>query len=206
MSETVVPANQSHSRRLAREVAFQTLYMQRVGNPDMESALTVASSRHILSGPAAEFVRTIVAGINETYEELDSKIEPLLAGGWTLSRIAISDLIVLQIAAYELFHIDEMPPKVTISQAVELAKRFGSSESGSFVNGVLGNLLLQSPKADWEAPILVDPEPEEDNVIVLHDPDEEKPEEDSEEVVVGSWVIKNESEEISGEPAEDEPI
>jgi transcription antitermination protein NusB len=130
----------------------------------------------------------------------------LLAGGWTLSRIAISDLIVLQIAAYELFYIEEMPPKVTISQAVELAKRFGSSESGAFVNGVLGNLLLQSPKADYEAPILVDPEPEEDNVIVLHDPDEEKPEEDSEEVVVGSWVIKNESDEPEGEPTEDESI
>jgi transcription antitermination protein NusB len=205
MSE--LPAsNQSHSRRLAREVSFQTLYMQRVGNPDMESALTVASSRHDLSGPATEFVRTIVTGINETYEELDRKIEPLLAGGWTLSRIAISDLIVLQIAAYELFYIEEMPPKVTISQAVELAKRFGSSESGAFVNGVLGNLLLQSPKADYEAPILVDPEPEEDNVIVLHDPDEEKPEEDSEEVVVGSWVIKNESDEPEGEPTEDESI
>ncbi len=201
MSETA-PSNQSHSRRLAREVAFQSLYMQRVGNPDMESAIAAATSRHVLSGVATEFVRTIVEGINKTYEELDAKIEPLLAGGWTLARIAISDLIVLQIAAYELFHLEDMPPKVTISQAVELAKRFGTSESGAFVNGVLGNLLLQSPKADWEAPILVDPEPEEDNVIVLHDPDEEKPEEESQEVVVGSWVIKNETE----EPAEDEPI
>ncbi|MFM9872635.1 MAG: transcription antitermination factor NusB [Fimbriimonadaceae bacterium] len=194
MSEPEV-SNQSHSRRLAREVAFQTLYMQKVGNPDMDSALAAATSRHQLSSVAAEFVQTIVKGINETYEELDGKIAPLLAGGWTLGRIAISDHVVLQIAAYELFHLEDMPPKVTISQAVDLAKRFGSAESGAFVNGVLGNLLTQSPKADWEAPILVDPELEEDNVIVLHDPDEEKPEDESEEVVVGSWVIKNESDE-----------
>lgn len=205
MSEPEI-SNQSHSRRLAREVAFQTLYMQKVGNPDMKLALASATSRHHLSNVASEFVETIVKGVNNTYEELDRMIEPLLKGGWSLDRIAISDHVVLQIAAYELFHLEEMPPKVTISQAVDLAKRFGSAESGAFVNGVLGNLLNQSPKAGWEAPILVDPEPEEDNLILLHDPDEEKPEEETEEVIVGSWVIKNESDEPEGDLSEDEPI
>jgi N utilization substance protein B len=56
----------------------------------------------------------------------------------------------LILAAYELLHLPEMPPKVTIDEAVSLAKRFGSADSGKFVNGVLGSLLKATPKQSWQ--------------------------------------------------------
>lgn len=196
-------ATPSHSRRLSREVAFQAIYMEFISELDDDTALNTAMSRHTLSGAATEFITELVNGVWREVHFLDEKIEPFLAHGWTLSRIAVSDLVVLRMATYELYFMEDMPPKVTISQAVDLAKRFGTADSGSFVNGVLGNLIVSSPKAEWEAPILVDPEPEEDNVIELLDfENSEEPIEVEEDVKVGSWVIKRDTDNLT----DDEPV
>lgn len=193
----------SHSRRLSREVAFQAIYMEYISELDDDTALETAMARHTLSPASQEFITEVVNGVWREVHELDAKIDPFLAKGWTLTRIAVSDLVVLRMAAYEFFFMPEMPPKVTISQAVDLAKRFGTADSGSFINGVLGNMLKASPKAEWEAPIVVDPEPEEDNVIHLHDTDEDEEEPQVEEdVKVGSWVIKRDTD----EPTNNEPV
>lgn len=196
MSEDV--SAPSHSRRLAREIAFQALYVCKVGGTELKEAQKIAISRHTLAPDSVEFVTTLVTGVADHAERLDSIISPFLADGWTLSRIAISDHVILQIAAFEILEMPEMPPKVTISQAVELAKRFGSSESGRFVNGVLASLLPQTPKANWEGQIITDdfqesePEP---NVIELEfDAAGEEPAE--EDAKVGAWVIKREDEPI----------
>jgi transcription antitermination protein NusB len=197
MPETdITPSN---SRRLAREVAYQSLYMAKIGGLSQTEAQQIAESRHTLSADSIEFITNLVTGVIAEHEALDQQLEPLLAEGWTLSRIAVSDHVILHIAAYELLHLPDMPPKVTISQAVDLAKRFGSAESGRFVNGVLANLLVQSPKSNWEAPIVDDSIPESE-VIELDfapDPDEEPTEEPIEEsVTAGSWVIKRDDEPI----------
>jgi N utilization substance protein B len=197
MPETdITPSN---SRRLAREVAYQSLYMAKIGGLSQTEAQQIAESRHTLSADSKEFITNLVTGVIAEHEALDQQLEPLLAEGWTLSRIAVSDHVILHIAAYELLHLPDMPPKVTISQAVDLAKRFGSAESGRFVNGVLANLLVQSPKSNWEAPIVDDSIPESE-VIELDfapDPDEEPTEEPIEEsVTAGSWVIKRDDEPI----------
>jgi N utilization substance protein B len=197
MPETdITPSN---SRRLAREVAYQSLYMAKIGGLSQSDAQKIAESRHTLSADSKQFITNLVTGVIAEHETLDQQLEPLLAEGWTLSRIAVSDHVILHIAAYELLHLPDMPPKVTISQAVDLAKRFGSAESGRFVNGVLANLLIQSPKSNWEAPIVDDSIPESE-VIELDfapDPDEEPSEEPNEEsVTAGSWVIKRDDEPI----------
>lgn len=189
----------SNSRRLAREVAYQSLYMAKIGGLSQSEAQQIAESRHTLSADSKQFITNLVTGVIAEHDTLDQQLEPLLAEGWTLSRIAVSDHVILHIAAYELLHLPDMPPKVTISQAVDLAKRFGSAESGRFVNGVLANLLIQSPKSNWEAPIVDDSIPESE-VIELEfapDPDEEPSEEPNEEsVTAGSWVIKRDDEPI----------
>lgn len=189
----------SNSRRLAREVAYQSLYMAKIGGLSQSEAQQIAESRHTLSADSRQFITNLVTGVIAEHEALDQQLEPLLAEGWTLSRIAVSDHVILHIAAYELLHLPDMPPKVTISQAVDLAKRFGSAESGRFVNGVLANLLLQSPKSNWESLIVDDSIPESE-VIELDfapDPDEEPSEEPNEEsITAGSWVIKRDDEPI----------
>lgn len=187
-------ANQSHSRRLARELAFQALYMRHIGSVDRKTAIETALVRQPMAEDAAVFVDMVVSGVDSETTFLDKQIEPFLAKGWTLSRIAVSDLIVLRLAAYEMFFQPDIPPKVTISQAVDLAKRFGTAESGSFVNGVLGNLLEASPKADWIPPVLDGGDGiEADNTVELPmgQPESDEPDEPpSDDATVGSWVIK----------------
>lgn len=196
MPETAAD-NLSHSRRLAREIVFQALYMQHVGAADRESAIKTALDRHPMADDASDFVRMVVSGVESTVDSLDEAVEPFLAKGWTLARIAVSDLIVLRLAAYELFYQPDIPPKVTISQAVDLAKRFGTADSGAFVNGVLGNLLQASPKSEWEPPILDETVGDEPSTVIDltgSEPHAQKVEAEAEDedVTVGSWVIKRE--------------
>jgi N utilization substance protein B len=185
MPEAATP---SYSRRLAREVAFQALYMNVVAGLDPDEAITTAESRHILSTEAKAFIADLVNGVIERADRLDEEVEPYLATGWTLARLVISDLICLRLAAYELLYMPDMPPKVSISQAVDLAKRFGTKESGSFVNGVLGSLLPNTAKAEFVAPIVIDLEPED--LPEPADEPEEEGDDQEEPVKVGTWVLK----------------
>lgn len=187
----------SHSRRLAREVAFQAIYMSMVGGVEIERALEVALSRHTLAEDAESFVHDLVTGVRANVQELDDAFSPCLATGWSIDRLVISDLVTLRLATFELLRLPDMPPKVTISQAVDLAKRFGTKDSASFINGVLGSLLKETDKAEWESPIVVDPAPPEPEFLELTDQDEDDDQAEpvEEGVKAGSWVIKRDSEE-----------
>src|SRR5208283_3207039 len=66
-------------------------------------------------------------------------------------RVAAVDRNVMRIGAYELLHVPSVPPAVTLNEAVEIAKKYSTAESGKFVNGVLGRFLLDTPKAKWDA-------------------------------------------------------
>src|SRR5690349_7281417 len=69
---------------------------------------------------------------------------------YDFNRIAAIDGNILRIAAYELFFEPGIPPAVTINEAIEIAKKYSTAESGKFVNGILGRLLADSPKANWD--------------------------------------------------------
>ena len=90
---------------------------------------------------AMQFARSLVAGVRKYRDELDAAIEQS-AENWSLSRMAATDRNVLRLGAYELQHTDT-PPRVAIDEAVELAKRFGTSQSGPFVNGILDRLMQE---------------------------------------------------------------
>ena len=88
-----------------------------------------------------DFVNRLVAGVLQKTAELDEKLQPL-APDWPLSTIARIDRVILRMGLYELIYsTDDVPPKVVINEAVELAKAFGSDNSGKFINGVLGTAL-----------------------------------------------------------------
>lgn len=120
------------------------------GGGSIESAVGAALSRQTFAPEASTFVRSVANGAVTAPHGLDAKFAPYLKSGWTPERLALVDLLILRIAVFELWHLPEMPPKVTITEAVSLAKRFGGKESSSFVNGVLAKVLEASPKADWE--------------------------------------------------------
>ena len=91
-----------------------------------------------------EFAERIVLGVLEHREEIDRLIERY-SENWRLERMTPIDRNLLRMAIFEFLYCDEIPPKVTLNEAVDLGKRFGSEESGSFINGILDR--LQKEKA-----------------------------------------------------------
>lgn len=186
----------SRSRRLAREGAFQALYMVHVGRARPAAALEAVTERQAFAGDAEEFLQHTVEGVWENARELDQVIAGHLSAKWSIGRIAVSDLVALRIGVFELFYRPGIPPKVSITEAVELAKKYGTKESGAFVNGVLGNVLPESPKADWDPADaeVMEAWSEPEAVGMPDEPDEVLAEEgDEEDGSVGNWVIRSES-------------
>ena len=121
-------------RRRARDTAFQVLFQHDVGHAPINEALAALARDDGRVDWA--FVDDLCRGAARLQQELDALIARHLAG-WTLDRLASSDRVVLRMALYELMHTTT-PPAVVINEAVDLAKRYGTDESGAFVNGVLG--------------------------------------------------------------------
>lgn len=144
------------NRHLGRIVALQTLYERefrlRVGDEsvDVNEILNRNLERYQEAIDDRAFVEQLVQGVIEHTESLDATLQPI-APEWPLEQIARIDLAMLRLGLYELLHCgDTVPPKVTINEAVELAKSFGSDNSSKFVNGVLGTAFrtLVEGKAD----------------------------------------------------------
>jgi N utilization substance protein B len=125
----------SSSRRFARELALQTLYGTEVGKRAPDEMLGETTAR-IDGAEGRAFIKDLVYGTIEFSDDSDAVIVPLLEG-WTLERLPTIDRIVLRMAVFELQHRSDTPPPVVINEAVELAKKFSTEDSGRFVNGVL---------------------------------------------------------------------
>jgi len=131
------------NRHQIRKSAFQTLFAQ-LANDDADIAelyTEVLAIDHENEVP--EYLITLVEGVNEHREELNEQIQSLLSSKWTVKRIAKSDLIILQIALFELQFVDDIPSAVVINEALELAESFSDDTSKKFINGVLGSFEKQ---------------------------------------------------------------
>lgn len=124
-------------------MALHVLFQHDVGRLPVDEALAVA--RGAGGGADWHLVEDLCTGTARHMEELDRIIERHLSG-WTLDRLASADRVVLRMALYELRYLGT-PPGVAISEAVELAKRYGTGESGRFVNGVLGAIVREESRA-----------------------------------------------------------
>lgn len=143
------------NRHLARIVALQTLYEYdfRLQANDADVSVDELIERHLgryrKTIDDIDFAEELIRGTIDQLTELDGILQPL-APDWPLPQISRIDHAILRIALYELLEMkkNDIPPKVTINEAVELAKSFGSENSSKFVNGVLGSAWRQ---ADPEA-------------------------------------------------------
>jgi N utilization substance protein B len=126
-------------RRRAREVALQVLFQDDLNPRSNPATGDVLIARRLGKEDLVDFARGLVAGVRRNRQELDQCIERA-AVNWTLGRMAATDRNVLRMGAYEILHT-ETPPPVVVNEAVELAKRFGTSQSASFVNGILDRLM-----------------------------------------------------------------
>ncbi len=94
-----------------------------------------------------DFAEKLVSGTCEHRKEIDSLISKT-AKNWSMARITPVDRCILRIAVYEMIHCADIPYKVTLNEAIDLGKKFGTEKSGAFINGVLDNVLAQNPALD----------------------------------------------------------
>jgi N utilization substance protein B len=126
-------------RRKSREFALQVLYQLNITKQDVITALTQFQEHFLSNGEADEFLKRLVLGVLEHCQELDRLIEQY-SENWHLDRINIVERNILRMALFELLYCEEIPPKVTINEAIDLGKRYGSEDSGSFINGILDRI------------------------------------------------------------------
>ncbi len=134
-------------RRQARAVALQALFeIDSVGHSE-DQVIRRRIEEDALPEEGAAFALSLVHGVTENRSVLDLIIKKH-APEWPVDQLAIVDRNILRIALYELQHATDVPIKVAINEAVELAKMFGSDTAPRFVNGVLGAFLLEHPAAE----------------------------------------------------------
>lgn len=142
-------------RTRARELALQFLYMLELRGGDAMDELIPFVDHHTKGsrdtkgrGEVAEFTLELGRGVVENREEIDTWIEAI-ARNWRLDRMAHLDRNILRIAIFELVFQSETPYKVVINEAIDIAKRFSTAQSGSFVNGILdrARVLIKESRA-----------------------------------------------------------
>jgi N utilization substance protein B len=132
-------------RRKAREIALQVLYSLNFVNIDVEKALDLFWGNFVAPKAAKEFAAILVQGTWKHKEELDKLISGC-SDNWSLGRMSKVDISILRLAVFEFLYCDDIPPKVTLNEAIDMGKTFGSENSGSFINGILDALNLKLNK------------------------------------------------------------
>lgn len=133
------------SRRRGREAALQILYQIDVSGVSPEQALAAYWSHLGSSREGEPFANELVRGWAAERERIDTIIREV-SQHWRLERMAKVDRNILRLATYELMALEDVPRRVTLNEAVELAKRFGSEGSAGFVNGVLDRIASDMGK------------------------------------------------------------
>jgi N utilization substance protein B len=126
-------------RREGRELALQILYANDAGKQDLRETLRGFRDGMETSLKVREFAEGLAQGVQEHRTEIDAAIKAR-SKNWSIRRMPKVDLNIMRMAAYELMFCPEIPRKVTINEAIEIAKIFGDKDSASFVNGILDDL------------------------------------------------------------------
>ena len=133
------------SRKVARELTFKVIFSFNFQNENeqIESLIdNLESETNDINHEDKEYIKSIVKGVIEKKETLDETIKKYLKD-WTMDRISKTDLAILRVAVYEILYREDIPYKVSVNEAVELAKAFSDGGSPSFVNGVLAGVISE---------------------------------------------------------------
>jgi N utilization substance protein B len=133
------------SRRRGRELAVQSLYAMELNPSDGQSSLYRLSEEVSSDFDAVDFAGDLVKGVMANLLKIDLIIEEK-SKNWAKSRMAKVDLSILRLAAYELLFRNDIPKNVTINEAIEVAKKFGTEESPAFINGILDEIAATLPE------------------------------------------------------------
>lgn len=134
---TSEPQNRSPGlRRRAREAALALLYQWDLGVPNLEKHIRHYFDSEIIPPKARAYAEILVRGVVEHHESIDQSLAEV-STHWRIDRMNIIDRNVLRLAIYEIRFVNDVPRKVSINEAIEIGKLFGTEDSGSFINGIL---------------------------------------------------------------------
>jgi N utilization substance protein B len=127
------------TRRQARELAMQALFYMDIRKNASEEMLEYFCGCFCPSKRSRPFFRKLVNGVLGTKGQIDALVERY-SQNWNISRMSCVDRNVMRIAVYEMLYCDDIPPKVSINEAVDIGKKFGTQESGAFINGIMDSI------------------------------------------------------------------
>lgn len=141
-------ASRLGGRRRSRELALQVLYqLDATAETDWRAAFEVFCGSFEAPEPLKEFALRLVGGVRERLAELDALIGRH-SENWRLERMSRVDRNILRMAAFELLYCQDIPPRVTLNEAIDLGKRYGTEDSGAFINGILDNIYASQGRQD----------------------------------------------------------
>jgi len=132
-------------RTLARECALKILYRVEISKESLESSIEDFWAREDRSKEVKDFANSLVRGTLENLSKIDEIISRY-TDNWEIKRMAVIDKNILRLGSFEIIYIDDIPYKVSINEAIELAKKYGDVDSGKFVNGILDKIRIKECK------------------------------------------------------------
>jgi len=146
------------NRRKSRELAMQALFYMDMSRNDSKKLLDRFCENFDPSSETLPFFLKLVKGVMHARPEVDAIIERF-SSSWKLSRMPAVDRNVMRIAVYELLCCPDIPYKVSLNEAIDIGKKFGTEESGAFINGILDSIRIALEKKEIE--IKIDPPKDE---------------------------------------------
>lgn len=127
------------TRRRGREVSLQILYQIDITSIPLDTALDRFKKNFKVKEESWTFAEELTRGIFEHLDEIDSLVEQQ-SEHWKVGRMSVTDRNILRLAVYELLYRDDIPSKASMNEAIELGKKFGTEDSGAFINGILDRI------------------------------------------------------------------
>lgn len=134
-------------RRQSRELALQLLYSIEITGQSYKETIKSYTGIHDIpnKSPLGDFTRTLINAVMDHLQDVDRSLQDVITN-WRLERLSYIDRNLLRLAVCEIYYFDEIPPKVTINEYIEIAKDFGDEDSPGFINGILDRIARDSPK------------------------------------------------------------
>jgi len=143
-------------RRRARELAMQALFYMDVHHNASPQMLQCFCDNFIPPQKARPFFLKLVNGVLESQPQIDAIIERF-SKNWRVKRMACVDRNVMRIAVFEMLFCQDIPPKVSINEAIDVGKKFGTEESGAFINGIIDRIRMAIEKGEIQIDRPTDP-------------------------------------------------
>ena len=134
----------THPRRIAREAVLQALYASAMTGEDSDKILKDILKRKSYESNLIKYITDLFESAIDNKEWCEDQIKSRL-NNWEFDRVALLDRLILIVAISEIYFVEDVPPKVSISEAIEIAKIYCNEDSSSFVNGVLDNVYKAMP-------------------------------------------------------------